>query len=145
MLKAINEFPTDKKIAGVHSIPITEDGSVIFVWDINEKTLTTVGGRLEVNEDIDTALDRETVEEAGLILDTYRIPIASWYWENTDTYTVFVIARIKKYVPLPAGFETSGRVVMNFETAKQLITRLEGSSSHRMELLSLAEEKIKGI
>lgn len=144
MLKSINEFPKDKKIAGIHSIPITEDGSVVFVWDINEKTLTTVGGRLEENEDINTALDRETTEEAGLILDTYRIPIASWYWENTDTYTVFVIARIKKYVSLPTGFETSGRVVMNFDTARQLITRLEGSS-HRIELLSLAEEKCIGL
>ncbi|MGM1050678.1 hypothetical protein SAMN05661091_2529 [Paenibacillus uliginis N3/975] len=140
MLKPINEFPKDKKIAGIHSIPITDDGSVVFVWDINEETLTTVGGRLEDNEDLNTALDRETTEEAGLILDTYRIPIASWYWENTNTYTVFVIARIKEYVSLPVGFETSGRVVMNFETARHLITKLEGNS-HRIELLNLAEQK----
>ncbi|MBX4149169.1 NUDIX hydrolase [Paenibacillus lautus] len=140
MLRPINEYPKDKKVAGIHSLPITEDGSVIFVWDINEKTLTTVGGRIEEGEDLDSALNRETIEEAGIELEDKRIPIASWYWDNTDTYTVFVIARVKKYVNLPVGFETSGRVVMNFETARQLITKLEGIS-HRIELLNLAEQE----
>ncbi|WP_082112315.1 NUDIX hydrolase [Paenibacillus sp. DMB20] len=142
MLKAIHEYPKDKKIAGIHSLPITEDGSVIFVWDINEKTLTTVGGRIEEGEDLNTALNRETIEEAGLVLEKHRIPIASWYWESTDTYTVFVVARVKQYLPVPEGYETSGRVVLNFETARQLITKLEGVG-HRTELLSLAEQESK--
>lgn len=72
-------YPTDKKIAGIHSIPITEDGSIIMAWDKNEKALTTVGGRIEANEDLDTALNRETIEEAGLILESVRVPIAAWY------------------------------------------------------------------
>jgi hypothetical protein len=51
MLKPLfGVFPTDKRIAGIHSIPITEDGSIIMVWDKNEKNLTTVGGRIEGNE-----------------------------------------------------------------------------------------------
>lgn len=111
-------FPTDKKIAGVHSIPITEDGSIVMVWDKNEKALTTVGGRIEANEDIDTALNRETIEEAGLILESKRVPIAALYWENTNTYTVFVMARVKGYEIMPIGFETTGKVTMNFETAR---------------------------
>ncbi|MFD1952647.1 hypothetical protein ACFSL6_00250 [Paenibacillus thailandensis] len=40
-------------------------------------------------------MDRETVEEAGLILEAKRVPFAAWYWESTDTYTVFVIAKVK--------------------------------------------------
>ncbi|WP_020615528.1 NUDIX hydrolase [Paenibacillus daejeonensis] len=128
MLNPINSYPNDKKIAGIHSLPITEDGSIILVWDINEQTLTTVGGRIEADEDLIAALNREAVEEAGIELDEYRLPIASWYWESTDTYTVFVIARVKKYLNWQKGFETSGRVVMNFETARQMIIKLEGSS-----------------
>ncbi len=139
MLKPIDRFPEDKRIAGVHSIPITDDGSIIMVWDRNEQGLTTVGGRLEDDEDLDTALNRETVEEAGLILEPNRIPIASWHWTNTDTYTVFVMAKVHKYVDQPEGFETTGTVVMNFETAKQMITRLEGAGL-RTEVLDLAEK-----
>jgi 8-oxo-dGTP diphosphatase len=139
MLSLLNgSFPTDKKIASVHSIPITKDGSMIMIWDKNEKALTTVGGRIEGNEDINTALNRETIEEAGLILESKRVPIAAWYWESTDTYTVFVMARVKDYVIMPEGFETTGRVTMNFETARQLILKIEGEGL-RLELLEIAE------
>ncbi|CAN7499270.1 NUDIX domain-containing protein [Paenibacillus sp. LjRoot153] len=131
-------FPTDKRIASIHSILITDDGSLIMVWDKNEENLTTVGGRIENNEDLDAALDRETVEEAGLILKPYRLPIASWYWESTDTYTVFVLARVKEYLEIPKGFETTGRVIMNFETARQMILRFEGKGL-RTELLDIVE------
>ncbi|GGA11683.1 hypothetical protein GCM10008018_65960 [Paenibacillus marchantiophytorum] len=143
MLSLLNgTFPTDKKIAGVHSIPITEDGSIIMVWDKNEKALTTVGGRIEVNEDINAALNRETIEEAGLILESKRVPIAAWYWESTDTYTVFVMARVKDYVIMPDVFETTGRVTMNFETARQIISKIEGEGL-RLELLEIAESVFK--
>ena len=113
-----------------------------MVWDKNEKVLTTVGGRIEVNEDIDTALNRETIEEAGLILESKRVPIAAWYWESTDTYTVFVMARVKDYVIMPDGFETTGRVTMNFETARQIIAKIEGEGL-RLELLEIAESVFK--
>src|ERR1700730_19314384 len=139
MLRPLNgTFPTDKKIAGVHSIPIAEDGSIVMVWDKNEKAITTVGGRIEVNEDIDTALNREAIEEAGLILESKRVPIAAWYWESTDSYTVFVMARVKDYVIMPEGFETTGRVTMNFETARQIISKIDGDGI-RLELLEMAE------
>lgn len=109
-----------------------------MVWDLNEKVLTTVGGRIEVNEDIVTALNRETMEEAGLILVSRRVPIAAWYWESTETYTVFVMARIKDYAIIPEGFETTGRVIMNFETAREIIMKIEGEGL-RLELLEIAE------
>lgn len=131
-------FPSDRRIAGIHSIPITADGSMVMVWDKHEKALTTVGGRIEGDEDLETALNRETVEEAGLILASKRVPIAAWYWESTDTYTVFVMAEVKEYASMPEGFETTGRVVMNFETARQLIAKLEGPG-FRLELLEMAE------
>lgn len=33
MLKAIEEVPYDKPIAGVHCVPITDDGLVVMAWD----------------------------------------------------------------------------------------------------------------
>jgi 8-oxo-dGTP diphosphatase len=142
MLKPLfGSFPNDKKIAGIHSIPITSDGLIIMVWDKNEKALTTVGGRIENNEDLESTLDRETVEEAGLILESKRLPIASWYWENTDTYTVFVLARVKDYVEMPKGFETTGRVTMNIETARQMINKIEGEGL-RTDLLDIVDSLI---
>ncbi|RKN82147.1 NUDIX domain-containing protein [Paenibacillus ginsengarvi] len=140
MLKRlVGELPNDKRIAGVHSIPVLEDGSIVLVWDRNEKTLTTVGGRLEPGESLEDALDRETVEEAGLVLKRERLPIAALYWESTDTYTVFYIARVERYVPMPAGYETTGRVTFSFETARQMVAKLEGEGL-RSRLLEWAEE-----
>src|SRR4029453_16173622 len=139
MLRSLNgAFPTDKKIAGIHSIPITEDGLIVMVWDKNANEMTTVGGRLEADEDMDTALNRETIEEAGLLLESRRVPIAAWYWDNTDTYTVFVMAKVKEYVSMPEGFETTGRVTMNFETARRMIFKIEGDGL-RLQLLEIAE------
>lgn len=139
MLKRVNELPTDKRIAGIHSIPLLEDGSIVMVWDRNEQALTTVGGRIESGESIDEALDRETVEEAGLLLMPERIPVACWYWTETDTYTVFVVAKVHSFVPMPEGFETTGRVTFNFETAKQVVNRIEGHGQ-RIHILNYAEE-----
>lgn len=141
MLKRLGELPSDKRIAGVHSIPVLEDGSIVLVWDRNEKTLTTVGGRLEPGESLEDALDRETVEEAGLVLKRERLPIAALYWESTDTYTVFFIARVERYVPMPADFETTGRVTFSFETARQIVAKLEGEGL-RSRLLEWAEQAV---
>lgn len=143
MLKPLfGVLPTDKRIAGIHSIPVTDEGSIVMVWDKYEKNLTTVGGRLESGEKLDEALNRETVEEAGLLLEAERFPIAAWYWESTDTYTVFVIAKVKRYVEMPEGFETTGRVTMNIETAQQLVYKLEGEGL-RTELLKIVELKLR--
>ncbi|WP_435171661.1 NUDIX domain-containing protein [Paenibacillus glycanilyticus] len=139
MLKPLfGVWPTDKRIAGIHSIPVTSNGYIVMVWDKYEQSLTTVGGRVEGDEDLIIALDRETVEEAGLFLEDERIPVAAWYWESTNTYTVFVIAKVKQYVEIPEGFETTGRVTMNIETAKQMIIKMEGEGM-RTDLLKIAE------
>ncbi|KIL39445.1 NUDIX hydrolase [Gordoniibacillus kamchatkensis] len=139
MLRRIDELPTDKTIAGVHSVPLLDDGSIVMVWDRNEQVLTTVGGRIEAGEHIDQALNREAVEEAGILLKPERIPFACWYWTETDTYTVFVLARVDSFVPIPEGFETTGRVVMNFETALQMVNKIEGRAE-RTQILSYARE-----
>jgi 8-oxo-dGTP diphosphatase len=139
MLKRIQQLPTDKKIAGVHCVPFMEDGSIVMVWDRNDKVLTTIGGRIEENESLDEALDRETVEEAGLILQSARYPFACWYWAETDTYTVYKLARVESFIAIPEGFETTGRVVMNFETALQIVNKIEGRTE-RIQLLSYAQE-----
>ena len=68
MLKVINELPNNKKIAGVHCIPITEQGTIVMAWDRDEQVLTTIGGRIEGNEGLYEALEREAMEEVGIIL-----------------------------------------------------------------------------
>ncbi|MCM3628669.1 NUDIX hydrolase [Paenibacillus glycanilyticus] len=145
MLKPLcRVWPTDKRIAGIHSIPVTEDGLIVMAWDKYEQTLTTVGGRIEGDENLDAALDRETVEEAGLLLEDNRVPVASWHWETTDSYTVFVLAKVKQYVDMPGGFETTGRVMMNIETALQMINKLEGEGL-RTELLRIVEQELQQV
>ncbi|MCK9858292.1 hypothetical protein [Paenibacillus sp. ATY16] len=73
-------------------------------------------------------------------MEDERIPVAAWYWESTNSYTVFVIAKVKQYVETPEGFETTGRVTMNIETAKQMIIKMEGEGM-RTDLLKIAELK----
>ncbi|WP_265333497.1 NUDIX domain-containing protein [Paenibacillus guangzhouensis] len=110
---------------------------MIMVWDREEQVLTTIGGRLEGNETIDEGLDREVMEEAGIILSNERIPFACWYWENTDTYTVWYLVKVREFTDMPAGYEKTGYVIMNFETAIQMLLKLEGTGE-RVEIIRRA-------
>ncbi|WP_342527679.1 NUDIX domain-containing protein [Chryseomicrobium sp. FSL W7-1435] len=143
MLKSINVLPEDKKTAGVHCVPITENGSLVMAWDKEEDLLTTIGGRLEGDESIEEALAREAMEEVGLIIGPERIPFASWYWESTDSYTVWFLVRVHELLPYSFDFEKSGHVIFNFETAKHMVPKLEPGVTKRRDLLLLAEEKVK--
>lgn len=143
MLKRINELPTDKRIAGIHCVPITEDGNIVMAWDKEEKLLTTIGGRVEGNETIKEALDRELLEEVGLVAGAERIPIVSWYWETTDTYTVWVLVKVDRFIPSDFTYEKTGYVIFNFETARQMIEQIEDASDDRIEILRIAEERAK--
>jgi 8-oxo-dGTP pyrophosphatase MutT (NUDIX family) len=133
----ITELPTDKRIAGVHCVPLLDNGNIVLAWDVNEKTLTTIGGRLEPNESIEEALDREALEEAGLVLENERKPFVSWYWEQTDTYTVWVLARVQGFVEMPQGYEKTGYIIANFLTAIEMIHKLEGEGE-RIDIIKQA-------
>ncbi|WP_042162140.1 NUDIX hydrolase [Paenibacillus gorillae] len=139
MLSKIDKLPTDKRIAGVHCVPLLEGGSLVMVWDKDEQVLTTVGGRIEGNESIEEALNREAMEEAGIMLETNRKPFASWYWDETDTYTIYFIAKVEQMFEIPEGFEKTGRVTFNFETARQIVRKVEGRGE-RIQILTYAEE-----
>ena len=139
LLEKSNQFPTDKRIAGIHCIPVTDQGMIVMAWDKDEQVLTTIGGRVEGNETLTEALDREALEEAGIVLGSERIPFATWYWTNTDTYTIYVLARIASFLPMKSDFEKSGYVIFNFDTATQMILKAEGAGE-RTQILGFAEE-----
>lgn len=141
MLKRICQLPSDNPVAGAHCLPLTADNALVMVWDKAERFLTTIGGRLEEGEDIDVALAREALEEAGIVLKSERTLFASFYWESTATYTVFYLAHVDHFVDMPAGFEKTGRVVTDFETARQIVATVEGVGE-RIQILNWAEEVV---
>ncbi|WP_313891819.1 NUDIX domain-containing protein [Psychrobacillus sp.] len=141
MLKAIIDLPDDKKIAGVHCIPITKNGAIVMAWDKEEQLLTTISGRIEESESIVEALEREAMEEVGMTLHSKRIPFASWYWDATDTYTVWFLVKAEKFLPYTFDFEKSGYVITNFETAKQIILKVESENVVRLQILDIAKER----
>ncbi|SEN59675.1 NUDIX domain-containing protein [Paenisporosarcina quisquiliarum] len=143
LLTKIDALPTDKKIAGVHCVPFTENGNILMSWDRDEQLLTTIGGRLEGNESIDQALEREAMEEVGILLEEEKIPFALWYWDSTDSYTIWFLAKVKKMEPYSFDFEKTGYVSFNFETALQLIEKIEPNNPKRTNLIKLAEESAK--
>jgi 8-oxo-dGTP diphosphatase len=137
MLTFISELPTDKPIAGAHCVPLLDSGHLLMVWDREERVLTTIGGRLEENETIEQALDREALEEAGVILEAERTPFASWYWTETDTYTIFFLTKVRSFVDMLQGYEKTGYVAVNFETAIDMIEKIEGRGE-RIEMIRRA-------
>jgi 8-oxo-dGTP diphosphatase len=108
MLTFINELPTDKKVAGVHTIPITEQGNIMMAWDEDEQILTTIGGRVEENESLEEALAREVMEESGITLYEEKIPLACWYWESTNSYTVWFLSKVNQFVSNTFTLEKTG-------------------------------------
>ncbi|MFJ7973692.1 NUDIX hydrolase [Psychrobacillus sp. NPDC096389] len=143
MLNAISALPVNKEIAGVHCVPIMKDGSIVLAWDKEEQLLTTIGGRLEGEESIEEALERELMEEVGMTIGSEKIPFASWYWESTDTYTIWFLAKADKFLPYSFDFEKTGYVIFNFETAKQIISKLEPHNKTRIDVLNLAYDKVQ--
>ncbi|MGN7477984.1 NUDIX hydrolase [Solibacillus silvestris] len=143
MLKAIPVLPEDKRIAGVHCVPLMADGSIVMAWDKEEQLLTTIGGRLESEESIEEALERELMEEVGLTISSEKMVFASWYWESTDSYTIWFLVKANKFLPYTFDFEKSGYVIFNFETAKQIINKLEPNNNNRISILNLAYDKAK--
>lgn len=137
MLKLINELPTDFPIAGVHCVPVFDNGNLMMVWDREEKVLTTIGGRLEENESIQEGLEREALEEAGIELAEIRIPFASWFWKETNSYTVYFLTQVNKFVSIPEGFEKTGYIITNFETAIDMIMNIDGRGE-RIEIIRRA-------
>lgn len=143
LLTKIDALPTDKKIAGVHCVPFTENGNILMAWDRDEQILTTIGGRLEGNENIDQALEREVMEEVGIVLGEEKIPFALWYWDSTDSYTIWFLAKVIEIKPYSFDFEKTGYVSFNFETALQLIEKIEPSNSKRTNIIQLAKSAAK--
>jgi len=92
VLRPVDALPSDRRISAVHDVPFTDIGSILMAWDRDEHRLTTIGGRLEAGESLRTALDREAVEEAGVLLGAVRLPIAAFLWPDTLAYTVWVVA-----------------------------------------------------
>ncbi|WP_219836950.1 NUDIX domain-containing protein [Paenibacillus sp. R14(2021)] len=137
MLRFINEIPTDFPIGGVHCIPILDDGNLMMVWDREEKVLTTIGGRLELNESINEGLEREVMEEAGIEITDKRTTFASWFWEETQSYTIYILTNVKRFSEIPKGYEKTGYVIMNFETAIDMIKKIEGRGE-RIEIIRKA-------
>jgi 8-oxo-dGTP diphosphatase len=137
MLRFINELPEDYPIAGVHCVPVFENGNIMMVWDRDEKVLTTIGGRLERNESLQEGLEREVLEEAGIEITDRRIPFASWFWEETRSYTIYFLTQVKGYSDIPNRFEKTGYIITNFETAIEIIMKIEGREE-RIEIIRRA-------
>ncbi|WNB91099.1 NUDIX domain-containing protein [Bacillus sp. NEB1478] len=135
----------DKKIASVHCIPIMENGTILMAWDEEEQLLTTIGGRREGAENLYAALEREVMEEAGITLQDEKIPFASWYWESTDTYTIWFLAKVDRFVSTTFEHEKTGYVIFNFETAKQLIPKVEENPEFRIQIVNEAELRAKDL
>lgn len=143
-LTPIDCLPTDAPIAGVHVVSVTEHGHIVMGWNKASGLLETVGGRIEPGESIEEALQREAWEEAGICLQGPYRPFASFYWESTQTYTVWFLAHAATLHREPPGFETSGRLVCNIATAKEIVRHLahDPSRHHRLAILTWAEERL---
>ncbi|MDF2652315.1 MAG: hypothetical protein K0Q73_8120 [Paenibacillus sp.] len=137
MLEFITEISADKKIGGVHCVPVLDNGNLVMVWDREEKVLSTIGGRISSNESIMQCLDREVMEEAGIELTDERTLFASWHWKEFDAYRLYYLAKVKSFVEIPVGYETTGYVIMNFETAIEMIKKIEGREE-RIEVIRKA-------
>ena len=143
MLTCLENLPQNYTIAGVHCVPITPEGNLVLSWDEEEQLMTTVGGRLEQNELIEEALARELMEEIGLVIEEPKIPLITYYWESTNTYTIWYLVKTKEFLKTEFEFEKTGYIILNFKTAQQLLHKLEPKNQIRSTILETAERVAK--
>ncbi|MEC0308203.1 NUDIX hydrolase [Paenibacillus lautus] len=137
MLSFITEIPEGIQIGSVHCVPVLDNGDVVMVWDREEKVLTTIGGRLEPGESIMDGLSCESLEEAGIEISDERTLFAAWHWKEFDAYRLFYLVGVKCFAERPGSYETTGYVVMNFDTAIEMIRAIEGREE-RIEVIRRA-------
>jgi 8-oxo-dGTP pyrophosphatase MutT (NUDIX family) len=138
MLSAIQALPTDGPVESIHVVAFVDRQHVVMAWDQNERYLTTVGGRLEGGESPTEALDREAIEEAGVVLHSRREVFAAYRWPDSGNYTVFVVARVRRLVEMPSGYEKTGRVICSLETAADIVRTVESDPQVRLMILAMA-------
>lgn len=139
MLTRLENLPQTYTIGGVHCVPITPEGNIVLSWDEEEQLITTVGGRLEQNETIEQALSRELLEEIGLKIEEPKIPLVTYYWESTNTYTIWYLVKTKQFIETNFEYEKTGYIILNFKTALQIIHKLEPDNKVRRTILETAE------
>lgn len=139
MLTQLENLPQNYTIAGVHCVPITPEGNIVLCWDEEEQLITTVGGRLEQNETIEQALSRELIEEIGLVIEDSKIPLITYHWESTNTYTMWYLVKTKHFNKTNFEFEKTGYIILNFKTALQMLHKLEPENQTRRDILETAE------
>lgn len=76
-----------------------------------------------------------------MAISNEKIPFAAWYWESTDTYTIWYLVKAQQFLPYTFENEKTGYVLFNFNTAKQIIKKLEMNFEKRIQILDLAYKK----
>ena len=63
-----------------------------FFTFFDTSSVASIGGRIEANEDVDQTLEREAMEEVGIVLREQKVPFALWYLERY--MEKFIISRL---------------------------------------------------
>ena len=122
------------KVSGVKAT-IVRAGKVLVLIEPDGR-LDLPGGRVEENEDLLAALDREIFEETGLSVEIGRVAL-SWAFEKKPGLKIFGTTYICRYV--------GGKVRLSHEHSKYFWAEMDELDKLRFAGLGRLRIYIKGV
>lgn len=103
--------PDDRPIVTGAVVPYTEQGEIVMFRHQNG-LIEFLGGHVEAGESVEDGVRREAIEEGGVVLEQDLRLIGYLVFDgNRPSYNLLYVGRVERFVPIPQGTESMGRLV----------------------------------
>lgn len=113
--------PGDRPVVSGAVVPYTEEGEIVMFRHQNG-LIEFPGGHVEAGESVEDGVRREAIEEAGVVL-AEELHLTGYLVFDGDrpSYNPLYVARVERFVPVPEGTESMGRLVFRADEVVEAI------------------------
>lgn len=123
-----DSIPQDRPIITAAVVPYTSQNEVVMFRHENG-LIEFLGGHIETGESIEEAVRREAIEEGGVILGDKLHMVGYLVFSGlTPSYNPLYVSKSERFVPIPDGTESRGRLVF---PASEVIGAISSAPDHK--------------
>lgn len=140
-------IPADRPVVTAAVVPFTDGGEVVMFRHRNG-LIEYLGGHIEAGELTEDAVRRESIEEGGAVLgEPFHLVGYLVFDGERPSYNPLYVAPVEKFVPVPEGTESAGRLVFKQD---EVLEAIRSTPDHRWkkrhgEMMEFALDVIRNI